>query len=188
MTTVSTAGAGKAMGEDAAGEVAAEFPRGRRWRSRPCPVILQCQPGGKMGLYRAVEQCALGLAAVVEAAAGRGAGDGGHGRPARWSGTNTVSNCQTATPRLFGSGAAAGLLGAHLRTLVQTSAALGREFEYRLLQAVTSLPDAELEPLLGQLVVSGLIHQRGAPPDAAVDQVPGDGHHAGFAEARLPTK
>ena len=98
----------------------------------------------------------------------------------------TVDNCASAAPRLFGSGAAAGLLGAHLRTLVQSSAALGREFEYRLLQAVTSLPDAELEPLLGQLVVSGLIHQRGAPPDAGVRHGVDDVIQTGIGHSQPP--
>ena len=52
------------------------------------------------------------------------------------------------------------------RTLVQTCAALGREFSYALVRAVTDLPDAELEPLLGQLVAAELVHQRGVPPHA----------------------
>jgi len=52
------------------------------------------------------------------------------------------------------------------RALVQTSAALGREFRYDALKAVVALGDAALEPLLEQLVASGLVHQRGSPPDA----------------------
>ena len=55
---------------------------------------------------------------------------------------------------------------APVRALVQTSAALGREFSYAVLKAVTALPDAELEPLLGQLVASELVHQRGTAPHA----------------------
>ncbi len=52
------------------------------------------------------------------------------------------------------------------RAVVQTSAALGREFGYAVLKAVTSLPDVELEPLLEQLVASELVHQRGDVPHA----------------------
>ena len=52
------------------------------------------------------------------------------------------------------------------RTVVQTSAALGREFRYEVLKAVTLLPDAELETLLNQLVTSELVHQRGDAPHA----------------------
>ncbi len=53
------------------------------------------------------------------------------------------------------------------RTLVQTCAALGREFGYALLRAVMQEPDAVLEPLLGQLVAAELVHQRGTPPHAS---------------------
>jgi DNA-binding winged helix-turn-helix (wHTH) protein/predicted ATPase len=52
------------------------------------------------------------------------------------------------------------------RAVVQTSAALGREFRYAILKAVTGLTDAELEPLLDQLVASELVHQRGDVPHA----------------------
>ena len=52
------------------------------------------------------------------------------------------------------------------RVVVQTSAALGREFRYAVLKAVTVLPDAELEALLGQVVASELVHQRGDVPHA----------------------
>ena len=51
-----------------------------------------------------------------------------------------------------------------VRELVQTCAALGREFTYAMLRAVMGLPDAELEPLLDRLVASGLVHQRGTAP------------------------
>ena len=53
------------------------------------------------------------------------------------------------------------------RTLVQTCAALGREFGYALLRAVMQESDAVLEPLLGQLVAAELVHQRGTPPHAS---------------------
>ena len=51
----------------------------------------------------------------------------------------------------------------HVRTVGQTGAALGREFTYALLKAVLKLQDAELAPLLEQLVASELVQQRGAP-------------------------
>ena len=50
------------------------------------------------------------------------------------------------------------------RVVVQTSAALGREFRYAVLKAVTSLPHTELETLLDQLVTSELVHRRGDAP------------------------
>lgn len=53
------------------------------------------------------------------------------------------------------------------RPLMQTCAALGREFSYALLKSVTALPAGELDPLLGQLVASGLVHQRGVVPGAS---------------------
>jgi class 3 adenylate cyclase/tetratricopeptide (TPR) repeat protein len=52
------------------------------------------------------------------------------------------------------------------RVVVQTSAALGREFRYAVLKAVTLLPDTELETLLDQLVTSELVHRRGDAPHA----------------------
>lgn len=48
------------------------------------------------------------------------------------------------------------------RTLVQTCAALGREFGYAALKEVAALSDAQLQPLLEQLVASGLVQPRGA--------------------------
>jgi len=55
---------------------------------------------------------------------------------------------------------------ADARALMQTCSALGREFSYALVRSVAALPDQELAPLLQQLVASGLVHQRGAVPDA----------------------
>ena len=54
----------------------------------------------------------------------------------------------------------------HVRTVGQTGAALGREFAYSVLRAVLALQDAQLAPLLEQLVASELVHQRGTIPDA----------------------
>ena len=69
VSAVGAAGAGKAVGEDAAVEVAAEFPPGGCRRVRPGAIILKCQPGGKMRLRGATEQRALGLATAADGAA-----------------------------------------------------------------------------------------------------------------------
>jgi class 3 adenylate cyclase/tetratricopeptide (TPR) repeat protein/energy-coupling factor transporter ATP-binding protein EcfA2 len=52
------------------------------------------------------------------------------------------------------------------RDVVQVAAALGRDFSYAMLRAVCGLDDAELSPLLDQLVTSELVHQRGKAPHA----------------------
>src|SRR4029453_12463009 len=52
------------------------------------------------------------------------------------------------------------------RTVAQTAAAIGRDFTYATLKAVTALGDEDLERLLSQLVASELVHQRGVPPHA----------------------
>jgi class 3 adenylate cyclase/predicted ATPase len=55
---------------------------------------------------------------------------------------------------------------ASVRLVAQIGAAIGREFSYALLRAVSRLPDGELQTALARLVVSELVFQRGAPPDA----------------------
>jgi class 3 adenylate cyclase/predicted ATPase len=55
---------------------------------------------------------------------------------------------------------------ASVRLVAQTGAAIGREFSYALLRAVSRLPEADLEAALARLVASELIIQRGTPPDA----------------------
>ena len=45
-------------------------------------------------------------------------------------------------------------------------AAIGREFPYALLRAVSRLPEDELQASLARLVASELVFQRGMPPDA----------------------
>jgi class 3 adenylate cyclase/predicted ATPase len=55
---------------------------------------------------------------------------------------------------------------ASIRLVAQIGAAIGREFSYALLRAVSRLPEDELEAALARLVASELIFQRGAPPDA----------------------
>jgi DNA-binding winged helix-turn-helix (wHTH) protein/predicted ATPase len=52
------------------------------------------------------------------------------------------------------------------RRVAQIGAAIGRQFSYALLCAVSRLPQDELQTALGQLVASELLFQRGAPPDA----------------------
>jgi len=53
-----------------------------------------------------------------------------------------------------------------VRLVAQIGAALGRQFPYPLLRAVSDLPDDELCTGLASLVASELVFQRGAPPDA----------------------
>ena len=50
--------------------------------------------------------------------------------------------------------------------VAQIGAAIGREFRYTLLRAVSGLPEDELQAALARLVASGLVFQRGTPPDA----------------------
>jgi class 3 adenylate cyclase/tetratricopeptide (TPR) repeat protein len=55
---------------------------------------------------------------------------------------------------------------ASVRMLAQIGAAIGREFSYELLRAVSRVPEAELQDSLARLVASELVLQRGTPPDA----------------------
>ena len=55
---------------------------------------------------------------------------------------------------------------ASVRLVAQVGAAIGREFSYELLRAVSRLPEDELQFALGRLVASELVFQRGTPPDA----------------------
>ena len=52
------------------------------------------------------------------------------------------------------------------RRVAQIGAAIGRQFSYALLRAVTRLPEDELQASLTRLVASELVSQRGTPPDA----------------------
>lgn len=52
------------------------------------------------------------------------------------------------------------------RAVAQAGAALGRDFTYFMVKAVTQLDDAALKPMLDQLVASELVRQRGAVPHA----------------------
>ena len=53
-----------------------------------------------------------------------------------------------------------------VRRVAQIGAAIGREFSYGLLHAVSRLPENELRAALTRLVGSELVFQRGSPPDA----------------------
>jgi class 3 adenylate cyclase/predicted ATPase len=55
---------------------------------------------------------------------------------------------------------------ASVRPVAQIGAAIGREFSYALLRAVSHFPDNELQTALDRLAVAELVFQRGAPPDA----------------------
>jgi class 3 adenylate cyclase/predicted ATPase len=55
---------------------------------------------------------------------------------------------------------------APVRLVAQIGAAIGRQFPYTLLRAVSRLPEDELQTSLARLVASELIFQRGTPPDA----------------------
>jgi predicted ATPase len=55
---------------------------------------------------------------------------------------------------------------ASVRLVAQIGAAIGREFPYGLMRAVSRLPENELQAALARLVASELVFQRGSPPDA----------------------
>jgi predicted ATPase len=55
---------------------------------------------------------------------------------------------------------------ASVRLVAQIGAAIGREFSYALLCAVSHLPEYELQAALARLVASELVFQRGMPPEA----------------------
>jgi class 3 adenylate cyclase/predicted ATPase len=55
---------------------------------------------------------------------------------------------------------------ASVRLVAQIGAAIGREFSYALLCAVSRLSDAELQAALARLVASELVFERGTPPEA----------------------
>ena len=55
---------------------------------------------------------------------------------------------------------------APVKETAQVAAAIGREFSYRLLEAVSPIQGAELQDALAQLMAAELIYGRGAPPEA----------------------
>jgi class 3 adenylate cyclase/tetratricopeptide (TPR) repeat protein len=55
---------------------------------------------------------------------------------------------------------------AAVKDVAQLAAVLGREFSYKVLQAVTPLEEPLLQQSLAQLVATELLYQRGHPPEA----------------------
>ena len=55
---------------------------------------------------------------------------------------------------------------APVKEIAQIGATIGREFSYRLLEAVSPIQGAALQDALAQLMAAELIHARGAPPEA----------------------
>jgi predicted ATPase len=55
---------------------------------------------------------------------------------------------------------------ASVRLVAQIGAAIGRQFSYPLLRAVSNLPEDELQASLARLVAAELVFQRGAPTEA----------------------
>jgi DNA-binding winged helix-turn-helix (wHTH) protein/predicted ATPase len=55
---------------------------------------------------------------------------------------------------------------ASVKDIAQIGAAIGREFSFRLIAALSAMPKQELEAALAKLVAAELIFQRGVPPDA----------------------
>ena len=55
---------------------------------------------------------------------------------------------------------------APVKEIAQIGAAIGREFSYHLLEAVSPIKGQALKDGLGQLMAAELIHGRGAPPEA----------------------
>jgi predicted ATPase len=53
-----------------------------------------------------------------------------------------------------------------IKEIAQIGAAIGREFSYEILAAVTPTPKPDLDRALDQLTESGLAFRRGTPPDA----------------------
>ena len=56
---------------------------------------------------------------------------------------------------------------APVRETAQIGAAIGREFSYSLLEAVSPIQGAALQDALDQLMAAELLHGRGAPPEAS---------------------
>ena len=55
---------------------------------------------------------------------------------------------------------------APVKETAQVAATIGREFSYRLLEAISPIQGVELQDALAQLMAAELIHGRGAPPEA----------------------
>jgi predicted ATPase/class 3 adenylate cyclase len=79
-----------------------------------------------------------------------------------------IPGARTAVPATLQASLMARLdrLGPAAREIAQTGAAIGREFPYELVTAAAPRGEAETRRALDQLVASGLVFQRGTPPDA----------------------
>jgi predicted ATPase len=99
--------------------------------------------------------------AVLEAAEAPG-GDGAR------SVVSAIPGQRTAVPATLQASLMARLdrLGPAAREMAQTGAAIGREFSYDIVSAVTARPVADVQAALDRLVNSGLVFQRGTPPAA----------------------
>jgi class 3 adenylate cyclase/tetratricopeptide (TPR) repeat protein len=56
---------------------------------------------------------------------------------------------------------------APIKEVAQIGAAIGREFSYRLLSAVSPMAPSSLDSALAQLAAADLVHSRGQPPDSS---------------------
>lgn len=99
--------------------------------------------------------------AILEAADVPG-GDGAR------SVVSAIPGQRTAVPATLQASLMARLdrLGPAAREMAQTGAAIGREFSYDIVSAVSARPVADVQAALDRLVASGLVFQRGAPPAA----------------------
>ena len=99
--------------------------------------------------------------AILETAEAQG-GDGAR------SAVAAIPGQRTAVPATLQASLMARLdrLGPVAREIAQTGAAIGREFSYDLVSAVTARPAADVQAALDRLVGSGLVFQRGTPPAA----------------------
>jgi class 3 adenylate cyclase len=78
------------------------------------------------------------------------------------------ASLRTAVPATLQASLLARLdrLGPAAREMAQTGAAIGREFSYDIVSAVTERPAADVQAAFDRLVESGLVLQRGTPPAA----------------------
>jgi class 3 adenylate cyclase/tetratricopeptide (TPR) repeat protein len=82
---------------------------------------------------------------------------------------STVPGASTTVPATLHASLIARLdrLGSRAKEIAQVGAAIGRNFAYDLLAAVSQRTERELRDALGRLVDAGLVLQRGVPPQAA---------------------